>query len=103
MTPEAKIKRAIKSILDNYNSNVYYYMPVPSGYGSTVIDYIGFACGCGFAIEAKRPGGEPTPRQEVVIERMRQAGAVVFVVNGPESLDELDKWLTTVVGETKGC
>ena len=96
MTPEAKIKRAIKSILDNYNDNVYYYMPVPSGYGSTIIDYIGFACGCGFAIEAKRPGGKPTPRQEVVIDRMCRAGGVVFVIDGPEGLAELDQWLSEV-------
>lgn len=97
MTPEAKIKRAIKSILDKYKPDVYYYMPVPSGYGGTTIDYIGFACGCGFAIEAKRPGGKPTPRQEVDIDRMRRASAVVFVIDGPEGLAELDKWLTTVV------
>ena len=35
MTPEARTKRRIKSILDKYNNHIYYYMPVPGGYGAT--------------------------------------------------------------------
>lgn len=97
MTPESKIKRAIRAVLETYEQRVYFYMPVPSGFGGATIDYLGFAAGYGFAIEAKRPGGKPTPRQEVVIDRMRQAGAVVFVIDGPEGLTELAEWLTTVV------
>lgn len=97
MTPEGKVKKKIKFILDNYkNNNIYVYMPVPGGFGSPTLDYLGFINGRGFAIEAKRPGGKPTARQEVVIEQIRSSGAKVFVIDG--DVTELDRWLTTVVG-----
>jgi hypothetical protein len=91
------MKRSISAVLRKYNDYIYVYMSVPVGYGRSTLDYMGFACGLGFAIEAKREGGRPSTRQEGVIEQMRQAGAKVFIVNNHESLQELDQWLTTVV------
>ena len=97
MTPEGKVKRAIRAVLNKHAEHVYVHMPVPGGYGRSALDYIGFCCGLGFAVEAKRQGGEPTERQQGVIEDMERGGGKVFVIDGPPGLQELDEWLTTVV------
>ena len=98
MTPEGKVKAGIRAVLNRHGTRVYAYMPVPSGYGRSTLDYLGSAAGLAFAIEAKAPRKKPTPRQETMIEQMEMAGMKVFVINGPDGLDELDRWLTTVVG-----
>jgi hypothetical protein len=99
MTPEARTKRRIKYVLDKYKNYIYYYMPVPGGYGSVTLDYIGFYHGHGFAIEAKRPGSRPTPRQMVVIGNMFRSGARVFVIDGTDQTDtieDLERWFIAV-------
>jgi hypothetical protein len=97
MTPEAKVKAGIRAVLRRHEPHVYDYMPVPGGYGRSALDYIGCCCGMFFAIEAKRRGKVPTPRQETTIEAMELAGARVFIIDGPDGMGELDRWLTTVV------
>lgn len=98
MTPEGLVKKKIKKLLDNYsNHNIYVYMPVPGGFGQPTLDYLGFLYGKGFAIEAKRLKGKPTPRQEGTIEKISASGAQVFVVNDDASLQELADWLQLVV------
>ena len=99
MTLEAYTKKTIKLILDKYANSIYYYMPVPAGYGAATLDYLGYCCGQGFAIEAKRPGGRPSQRQMQTIERIMLSGARVFVIDGTPDLDtveDLDNWLGTV-------
>ena len=97
MTPEGKVKRGIKAVLDKHGKHVYIFMPVPGGYGRSTLDYIGICCGCGFAIEAKREGGKPTDRQLGIIGNIERAGGKVFVINADKGLTELNDWLTTVV------
>src|SRR5262245_43308284 len=100
MTPESKIKRKIRLILDTYKPyGVYYYMPVPGGFGRSSLDYLGFLLGYGFAIEAKREGGKPTERQEGVIEQIRASGTPVFVIDGVEGLTAFNDWAQSVVNE----
>lgn len=50
-TPEGKIKEKIRMVLETYRERgiLYYYMPVPVGYGRSTLDYLGFICGYGFA------------------------------------------------------
>lgn len=43
-------------------------------------------------VETKRPGGKLRRLQEVVIEKMRRAGAEVYVVDSVAGVDEL-VWL----------
>lgn len=38
--------------------------------------------------ECKAPGEEPTPAQDREIQRMRQAGLIVFVVDGVEAIEQ---------------
>jgi hypothetical protein len=97
MTPEAVIKKKIKALLDSYEHDVYYYMPVPSGYGATTIDYLGCVRGVFFGIEAKRPGGRPTPRQSGVIDDIRRAGGAAFVVNNDDAIALFEVWLDEVI------
>ena len=73
-------------------------MPVQVGYGATTLDYLGFCCGLGFAIEAKRPGGKPTIRQQFVIENIEKSQTPVFVVDDDLSLNDLKLWLDWVMG-----
>ena len=37
MTPEGKVKKKIKEVLDEYG--VYYFMPVQHGYGPRGVDF----------------------------------------------------------------
>src|SRR5678810_259899 len=94
MTPEAKIKEKIKVILETYRREgiLYYYMPVPVGYGRSTLDYLGFICGYGFAIEAKAPGKHPSERQKAIIEDILGSGVPVFVIDGIASLVEFNDW-----------
>lgn len=99
MTPEGKTKAGISAVLKKYSNYIYYYMPVPGGYGRSTVDYLGFACGLGFAIEAKRERGKPTARQNIWIEQIERSQAKVFVINSIDGIAELDRWLSEV---TKG-
>jgi hypothetical protein len=95
MTPEGKVKAAIKRVLDVYKPMLYYEMPVPSGYGRSGLDFEGAIRGYAFSVEAKAPGKKPTARQDIVIEQKRLAGISVWVVdnvNSPE-IQNLANWL----------
>ena len=93
MTPEGKIKFKIKKVLDKYESSIYSYMPVPGGYGKQTVDYLGCFHGRFFAIEAKRPGKDPTTKQAQVLADVMIAGGMTFVINDDESLARFERWL----------
>lgn len=93
MTPEARIKIRIKKLLDSFGERIYYFMPVPSGYGAATIDYLLCIDGLFVGIEAKRPGGKPTLRQDGVLEDIRRANGSTFVVSDDESLNVLEQFL----------
>jgi hypothetical protein len=92
-TPEGKVKAKISALLKKYAPGVYYEMPVPGGFGKSGLDYTGCYLGRFFAVEAKAPGKKPTGRQEVTIAAIRHAHGMVFVIDGPEGLAELERWL----------
>jgi hypothetical protein len=96
-TPEGHVKAAISKLLNEYvdKDRLLYWMPVPSGYGTRQVDYIGCHKGCFFCIEAKAPGGRTTPLQEEFLRRVDEAGGSYFVIDGrePTDLAELKHWL----------
>lgn len=96
-TPESKVKAKVKKILADRERWGYIWTnwPVPGGYGRSTVDCLGVIHGLAFAIETKAPGGKPTALQQLEIERLREAGAEVFVIDGDTS--ELEQWLTDVV------
>jgi hypothetical protein len=93
LTPEGKVKAAVKRILDKYKAR-YEFWPVPSGYGASSLDCIICFHGMFAAVETKRPGGKPTNRQKMVIRQITAAGGAVFVIDGENGeLERLIEWL----------
>jgi uncharacterized protein YgbK (DUF1537 family) len=96
MTPEGKVKKKIKALLDSYGERVYVFMPVPSGYGKTTVDYLICFDGLFIAIEAKAGGKPATSRQEDVLKQVHDAGGSSFVVDDDDSLQTLANFLLTI-------
>jgi hypothetical protein len=92
-TPEGKVKAKIKVILDQYRPNMYYHMPVQNGMGSPTLDFVGCYFGRYFAIEAKAPGKNLTPRQELTTQTIRAAGGKVFVISSEIGCTLIESWL----------
>lgn len=79
-TPEAKVKAAIKKLLDEHN--IYYFMPATGGYGrSGVPDFVGCARGRFFSIEAKAGKAKPTALQMREMAKIKAGGGLAFVIN----------------------
>ena len=79
-TPEAKVKAKIKVILKAHN--VYYAMPIGTGYGNSgVPDFLVCAGGKFVGIEAKAGKGKTTALQEAHLSRIRGAGGKAVVIN----------------------
>lgn len=93
-TPEGKVKQKVSAIL-KATPGVYYFMPVPSGYGESTVDYIGCYLGRFFGIETKKPGAKPTDRQKQILAAIQRAGGATFVIDGDTS--ELEAWLAREV------
>jgi len=107
MTPEGKVKKAIKELLAEYKiipadkagagleGDGWYYMPVSaSSIGVAGIpDFIGHYFGRFFAIEAKAPKKKPTGFQALQIAEIRITGGFCSVIDGRGGLAELRIWL----------
>jgi len=89
---EAKVKQTVKGILAKLGA--YAVWPVPTGYGSTLVDcyacvpvtitkdMVGHTVGVFVAIETKREGIETaTPRQDTVLASVGYAGGVPLLLN----------------------
>lgn len=92
MTPEGKVKKAVKALLDEHGA--FHTWPVPGGYGESMLDCVGHHKGHYFEIETKAPGEAPTARQQFRIDRLRESGAKVFVIGYLEPLKRDIGWLT---------
>lgn len=77
MTPESKLKRDLKVYLTAIGA--YYYMPVPTGFGTRTVDFLGCWRGRFFAIETKSPGRQATPSQARTLEAVREAGGIAVL------------------------
>lgn len=110
MTPEGKVKQAVKDVLAKADirnakdagtydfANGWYYMPSQNGVGVRGIpDFIGFvACGDTaefFSIETKAPGKAPTGFQELQIGAIRASGGTCFTIDNEDGVKEFEKWL----------
>lgn len=80
MTPEAKVKKQIRQIIDEFGA--YYAMPIGTGYGqSGVPDFLICHKGRFIAVEAKAGKGKTTLLQEAHLERIRNAGGITLIIN----------------------
>ena len=90
-TPEAKVKAKIKTILKEHN--VYYAMPIGSGYGNAgVPDFLCCLRGQFVAIEAKAGKGKTTALQDKNLRDIKMSGGYAWVVN-EENLEEFKQWV----------
>ena len=79
-TPEAKVKAKIKDILKKHN--VYYAMPIGTGFGNAgVPDFLCCVNGKFLAIEAKAGKGTTTALQNKHLREIEEAGGDAWVVN----------------------
>ena len=79
-TPEAKVKDKIKAMLKEHN--IYYAMPIGSGYGNSgVPDFFCCIGGKFVAIEAKANGGKPTALQLKNLKQINDCGGIGIVVD----------------------
>jgi len=80
MTPEAKVKKKVVTILKD--AGAYYFYPVTGGYGSSgVPDIVACYRGTFIGIECKAGNGKPTKLQEKNLEMIRDAGGWSLVIN----------------------
>ena len=89
-TPEGKVKKAVKKLLDSYN-NVYRFCPVQAGFGEMTLDFLCCYMGRFFSVETKAAGKHLTLRQEGTVEKIKSAGGRVFIIDG--DLKDLKGWL----------
>lgn len=101
MTPEGKVKSAIKKVL--LRIGAYQHWPVQNGMGTPCLDVHGCYNGMYFAIEAKRPGGVPTVRQDETIRRIAAAGGLVRVISSIEGAEDIPRWLKEHRAYVTGC
>lgn len=88
-TPESKVKAKIKAILKQHN--VYYVMPIGTGYGNSgVPDFLCCVNGHFLAIEAKAGKGTTTALQEKNLREIKEAGGTAAVIN-ETTLDYLEQ------------
>jgi pantoate kinase len=79
-TPESKVKAKIKLILKKHD--IYYAMPIGTGYGSSgVPDFLVCLNGEFLAIEAKAGRGVPTALQDKNMREIEAAGGRALVIN----------------------
>lgn len=88
VTPEGKVKKEIKAWLDV--QNVYYFMPVQTGYGRRTVDILLCWRGRFVAVEVKRPGSNAKKFQARIIDAVEKAGGTGVSV---DSLDALHYFL----------
>ena len=92
MTPEGKIKKIVRDVLDA--NGAWYFMPFGGGMGKAgVPDIVGIHKGFGFGIECKAGRGKVTALQERELGKILRAGGFPLVVNENEGLETLLAWL----------
>lgn len=98
-TPEGKVKAAIKKLLKSYGSDVWYCMPMGTGYGRAgVPDFIICARGNFIAVEAKADASKaPTALQNLELRAIKKANGYPLVIH-KDNLHVLEDLLEFWIG-----
>jgi Holliday junction resolvase len=90
-TPEWKVKRAVRLMLDKLG--VYHFMPPANGFGRAGIpDIIACIDGHFIAIECKAGKGQTTALQDRELNAILNAGGTTYIAR-ENNLDELQQLL----------
>lgn len=100
MTPEGRVKKAVKKVLNDLGA--YHFWPVQTGMGKRTVDCLVCYRGRFFGIETKAPGGEPTKLQEVCMREIGAAGGEAIVIDSVEKSLLLKHWLISHSDEWLG-
>lgn len=96
-TPEFKVKKEIKLVLDFLRPDCWYFMPGTHGYGmSGVPDFVGCYHGLFFGIEAKAADGVVSVYQRVALEGIVGAKGQIVVCRDGASASEFMSFLRTL-------
>lgn len=90
MTPEGRVKAAVKALLKK--RGIWFYMPIQNGMGRVGIpDFICCCNGRFLAIETKAPGklNNTTANQDLVLSEIREHKGVALVVDDAAKLEDL--------------
>ena len=80
MTTEATEKAKVKKLFEKYGKDIWYYMPVPMGYGRKGIpDFIGCYRGNFFSVETKAHNRNCTPWQVRENDAIHDAEGKVYI------------------------
>lgn len=86
ITPEGKEKKKVRAYLRSIGG--YGYYPVPMGMGLPTLDDLWCIGGKFVAIEYKREGGVPTPRQQLTMKEIHRAGGIAIWGDSAELIME---------------
>jgi len=86
-TPEGRVKAYLKTAMEKAYPMAYRFSPVQNGMGAPGLDHYYCVNGAFVAFEAKRPGKDPTARQEITIGEIEEAGGLTFVVHDKAEID----------------
>lgn len=91
MTPEAKVKKKVREVLQALGA--YYVMPMTGGYGNSgAPDFVVCLRGRFIGIECKAGKGKLTALQKKNLAEIESAGGLAIVVN-EENVNELKERL----------
>lgn len=96
ITPEGKVKKQIRDLLDSFPT-IWYFSPQGGRFGKSGIpDIIGCYRGKFFAVEVKAPGKKEntTALQKAQIQAIRDVWGQVIVV---DNATDFSKWLHDAV------
>jgi hypothetical protein len=94
MTPEAKVKKKVVTLLKK--RGVYYFYPVMGGFGRSGIPDIVCCCkGHFIGIECKAGSNKPTALQELEMQKIRDVGGTTLVVN-EDNLNDVEEVLNLI-------
>ena len=95
MTPESRVKKKVKAILEKLGC--YYFFPATGGYGkSGVPDVVACFKGAFIGIECKAGSNKPTALQELNLSQIREAGGMAVVIN-EDTVSMLEEWINNEV------
>lgn len=109
MTPEGRVKSAIKKKLQEVAPDSFHFLPVSNGMGRhgipdfvccvpTVItpDMVGGAVGVFVGIEAKTHTGKISPLQHTCLDDIKDASGSALVVWGSDDVNKIDDYMDSI-------
>jgi len=93
MTPEGRVKKKLKDLLEPFGKSLYQYWPVGNGMGAPALDVIICFNGQFLSIELKAGKKQMTDRQVTTAGNINAAGGMTLMINEHEGWLELQSWL----------